>query len=188
VRLHAHAPVAHKRRTSMLRAVRCLLPQEPLVYYMLNKPRGCMSLALDGPFKKSAEGGTVLDYVPAYPRVFPVGRLDYDSEGLILLTNDGRQVHSRLMTRCRVDGRLCRVVSCFLTASFAVTQFCSRRPIARFSYHQNIPRPRREQTPRSALGSAHRGLAPQSCQRGRVQHAHKADWRGSSPCRGHCAE
>lgn len=64
--------------------------QEPLVYYMLNKPRGCMSLAQDGPFKKSADGGTVLDYVPAYPRVFPVGRLDYDSEGLILLTNDGR--------------------------------------------------------------------------------------------------
>ncbi len=73
--------------------------QEPLVYYMLNKPRACMSLAQDGPFKKSAEGGTVLDYVPACPRVFPVGRLDYDSEGLILLTNDGRQVMSRLMTR-----------------------------------------------------------------------------------------
>jgi len=59
------------------------------VYYMLNKPRSCMSLATDGPFKKSAEGGTVMDYVPAAPRVFPVGRLDYDSEGLILLTNDG---------------------------------------------------------------------------------------------------
>ena len=57
------------------------LPQrEPLVYYMLNKPRSCMSLATDGPFKKSAEGGTVMDYVPAAPRVFPVGRLDYDSE------------------------------------------------------------------------------------------------------------
>ena len=57
------------------------LPQrEPLVYYMLNKPRSCMSLACDGPFKKSAEGGTVMDYVPAAPRVFPVGRLDYDSE------------------------------------------------------------------------------------------------------------
>ena len=60
---------------------RVLPPREPIVYYLLNKHRRCMSVAQDGPFRKSAEGGTVLDYVPSYPRVFPVGRLDYDSEG-----------------------------------------------------------------------------------------------------------
>jgi hypothetical protein len=60
---------------------RVLPPREPIVYYLLNKHRQCMSVAQDGPFRKSAEGGTVLDYVPSFPRVFPVGRLDYDSEG-----------------------------------------------------------------------------------------------------------
>lgn len=77
-------------RSSALTFNGTVLPdREPIVYYLLNKHRGCMSVAQDGPFKKSAEGGTVLDFAPLYPRVFPIGRLDYDSEGLIMLTNDG---------------------------------------------------------------------------------------------------
>ena len=55
-----------------------------LVYYLLNKPSGVVTTASD------PEGRpTVLDLVPAEPRVFPVGRLDFDTEGLIVLTNDG---------------------------------------------------------------------------------------------------
>jgi 23S rRNA pseudouridine2605 synthase len=55
-----------------------------LVYYVLNKPAGVVTTASD------PEGrGTVLDLVPGEPRVFPVGRLDYDTEGLLVLTNDG---------------------------------------------------------------------------------------------------
>jgi 23S rRNA pseudouridine2605 synthase len=55
-----------------------------LVYYLLNKPCRVMTTAHD------PEGRpTVLELVPAEPRVFPVGRLDYDTEGLLLLTNDG---------------------------------------------------------------------------------------------------
>lgn len=54
------------------------------VYYALNKPRGVISTALDEIKRKS-----VIDFVPKEPRVYPVGRLDKDSEGLILLTNDG---------------------------------------------------------------------------------------------------
>jgi 23S rRNA pseudouridine2605 synthase len=55
-----------------------------LVYYLLNKPRRVMTTARD------PEGRpTVLELVPNEPRVFPVGRLDYDTEGLLLLTNDG---------------------------------------------------------------------------------------------------
>ena len=55
-----------------------------LVHYLLNKPAGAITTASD-PQGRPA----VVDLVPAEPRVFPVGRLDRDTEGLILLTNDG---------------------------------------------------------------------------------------------------
>lgn len=55
-----------------------------LVYYLLNKPAGVITTASD-PEARS----TVVDLVPSEPRVFPVGRLDATTEGLILLTNDG---------------------------------------------------------------------------------------------------
>ena len=55
-----------------------------LVYLLFNKPAGVVTTAND------PEGRpTVIDYVPANPRVFPVGRLDQDTTGLLLLTNDG---------------------------------------------------------------------------------------------------
>ena len=55
------------------------------VYVMLNKPRGYVTTAKDNFDRK-----TVLDLIPKnLGRLFPVGRLDYDSEGLLLLTNDG---------------------------------------------------------------------------------------------------
>ena len=58
------------------------------VYYVLNKPAGYVTTAHD------PEGRpTVVDLVPAEPRVFPVGRLDLDTEGLLLLTNDGELTH-----------------------------------------------------------------------------------------------
>ncbi|MGC8513491.1 MAG: pseudouridine synthase [Acidimicrobiales bacterium] len=55
-----------------------------LVYYALNKPAGVLSSAAD-----PAGRPTVVSLVPPDPRVFPVGRLDADSEGLIFLCNDG---------------------------------------------------------------------------------------------------
>ena len=54
------------------------------VYVMLNKPKGCVCTVSDDKGRK-----TVLDYVKLKERIFPVGRLDYDTEGLLLLTNDG---------------------------------------------------------------------------------------------------
>lgn len=57
---------------------------EELVYIILNKPKGVTSTVSDVHAQK-----TVLDLVPVKERVFPVGRLDVGSEGLILLTNDG---------------------------------------------------------------------------------------------------
>ena len=61
------------------------LPLRPdLVYYLIYKETGVISTA-DDPQGRT----TVVDLVPPEPRVFPVGRLDLDSEGLLLLTNDG---------------------------------------------------------------------------------------------------
>lgn len=61
------------------------LPVRPdLVYYLLNKPLGVISTASDPQGRP-----TVIDLVPAEPRVFSVGRLDADTTGLIILTNDG---------------------------------------------------------------------------------------------------
>ncbi|MDQ3646721.1 MAG: pseudouridine synthase, partial [Actinomycetota bacterium] len=55
-----------------------------LTYYLLNKPIGVVTTADD------PEGrATVLDYVEAPSRVWPVGRLDIDTEGALILTNDG---------------------------------------------------------------------------------------------------
>ncbi|MGQ0830380.1 MAG: pseudouridine synthase [Microthrixaceae bacterium] len=59
-----------------------------LVHYLLNKPRGVITTAADTHGRP-----TVVDLVPTEPRVFPVGRLDGDSEGLLLLTNDGDLAH-----------------------------------------------------------------------------------------------
>lgn len=55
-----------------------------LVHYLLNKPRGVVTTAHDPQGRQ-----TVLDLLPSDQRIFPVGRLDLDSEGLIVLTNDG---------------------------------------------------------------------------------------------------
>ena len=61
------------------------LPIRPgLVHYLVNKPRGVVSTA-DDPQGRPI----VVDLVPAGTRVYPVGRLDADSEGLMIITNDG---------------------------------------------------------------------------------------------------
>jgi 23S rRNA pseudouridine2605 synthase len=61
------------------------IPTNPdLVYYLLNKPTGVVTTARDPQGRP-----TVLELVPDDRRVFPVGRLDVDTEGLLLLTNDG---------------------------------------------------------------------------------------------------
>jgi 23S rRNA pseudouridine2605 synthase len=59
-----------------------------LVHYLLNKPAGVVTTSKDTHGRP-----TVVDLVPAEPRVFPVGRLDADTEGLLLLSNDGELAH-----------------------------------------------------------------------------------------------
>jgi len=62
--------------------------QPDLVHYLVNKPAGVVSTAVDTHGRP-----TVVSLVPDAPRVFPVGRLDRDTEGLLLLTNDGELTH-----------------------------------------------------------------------------------------------
>ena len=54
------------------------------VYFLLNKPRGVVSTVIDDKGRK-----TVVDFIDTDERIYPVGRLDYDTTGLIILTNDG---------------------------------------------------------------------------------------------------
>lgn len=72
---------------------------QKLVYLMLNKPEGVISASRD-PKQK-----TVVDLVEAATRrdIFPVGRLDKDTEGLLLLTNDGELAHRLLSPKHHVD-------------------------------------------------------------------------------------
>jgi len=83
--------------------------QRALLYVMLHKPPGYIVTRND-PFKRP----TVLDLLPKFPeRINPVGRLDFESEGLLLLTNDGdlalRLLHPRYgvkkLYRIKVKGR-----------------------------------------------------------------------------------
>ena len=54
------------------------------VYYLLNKPRGVVTSSSDDKGRK-----TVVDLINTNKRIYPVGRLDYDTTGLLILTNDG---------------------------------------------------------------------------------------------------
>ena len=69
-----------------------------LVHYLLNKPAGVVTTAKDTHGRP-----TVVELVPAEPRVFPVGRLDADTEGLLLLTNDGELANRIAHPRHGID-------------------------------------------------------------------------------------
>lgn len=60
------------------------ISKEVKEYYILNKPRGVLTTTKDEHSRK-----TVIDLIPTNARIYPVGRLDYDTTGLLLLTNDG---------------------------------------------------------------------------------------------------
>ena len=77
-----------------------VLEYEEFVYYMMNKPQGVISATEDPKHR------TVLDLLDDLARskeVFPVGRLDIDTHGLLLLTNDGQLAHALLSPKRHVD-------------------------------------------------------------------------------------
>lgn len=61
-----------------------ILTNESKEYYLLNKPREVISSVSDDKHRK-----TVVDFINTDKRIYPIGRLDYDTTGIILLTNDG---------------------------------------------------------------------------------------------------
>ena len=76
----------------------CVGVSEEFEYYLLHKPAGCVSATTDNLHK------TVLDYLPkSRKELFPVGRLDKDTEGLLLITNDGELAHQLLSPKKHVD-------------------------------------------------------------------------------------
>jgi len=75
------------------------IPVKPgVVHYLLNKPAGVVTTAADPQGRP-----TVVELVPDEPRVFPVGRLDQDTEGLLILTNDGDLTHRLTHPRFGVE-------------------------------------------------------------------------------------
>ena len=86
-----------------------LLPQI-FEYYIMNKPRFCLTSMSKTETKK-----TILEYLPDTDvKIFPIGRLDFDTEGLLLFTNDGEFAHkishpSFMITKtyiCHLDGKV----------------------------------------------------------------------------------
>ncbi len=71
---------------------------EEKIYIMLHKPRGYITSVKDNLDRK-----TVLDLIDVKIRVYPVGRLDYDTEGLLLLTNDGDFTYSLTHPKHHID-------------------------------------------------------------------------------------
>jgi 23S rRNA pseudouridine2605 synthase len=69
-----------------------------LVYYLLNKPKGIVSTTADEYGRKN-----VISLVPTKERIYPVGRLDKDTSGLIILTNDGELTNLLIHPRFHVD-------------------------------------------------------------------------------------
>lgn len=85
---------------------RRIKPARDHVYLMLNKPGDCVSTCSDDKGRK-----TVMDYLPAgLPRVYPVGRLDFNTEGLLLLTNDGSFANQMTHPKHRVQKKYLVVI------------------------------------------------------------------------------
>lgn len=66
-------------------------PEENKIYILLNKPKGYVCTAKDEKDRK-----TILDLVKVKERIYPIGRLDMDTSGIIILTNDG-EIYNKII-------------------------------------------------------------------------------------------
>lgn len=74
------------------------LQQEEKVYYLLNKPRGVVTTTSDDKQRK-----TVVDLINEDKRIYPIGRLDYDTTGALILTNDGEFANLMMHPKNEID-------------------------------------------------------------------------------------
>ena len=75
-----------------------LLEKEVKEYYLLNKPRGVISSVSDDKGRR-----VVTDLIPTEARIYPIGRLDYDTTGALLLTNDGEFANIVMHPKSNID-------------------------------------------------------------------------------------
>lgn len=88
------------------------LNKEDKVYYLLNKPRGVVTTTHDDKGRK-----TVIDFIEDDRRIYPIGRLDYDTTGALLLTNDGEFANYMMHPKNEVDKVYIAKINGFLLPS-----------------------------------------------------------------------
>ena len=89
-----------------------VLTQEDKVYYLLYKPRGVVTTVSDDKKRK-----TVIDLIDTDKRIYPVGRLDYDTSGLLLLTNDGQLTNLLTHPKNKIEKVYLAKITGFLSAN-----------------------------------------------------------------------
>ena len=75
-----------------------MIEKEEKVYFLLNKPRGVVTTVSDDKNRT-----TVVDLIDTDKRIYPIGRLDYDTTGVLLLTNDGEFANIMMHPRSEID-------------------------------------------------------------------------------------
>ena len=86
-----------------------IISKEDKVYYLLNKPRGVITSTKDEHDRK-----TVVNLIEEDKRIYPVGRLDYDTTGLLLLTNDGELANKLMHPKNEIDKVYVAKINCML--------------------------------------------------------------------------
>ena len=88
----------------------CTITKQDKVYYLLYKPRGYITSTSDDKKRK-----VVTDLIDTNKRIYPIGRLDYDTTGLLILTNDGNLANYLMHPKNKVDKVYLAKISGFLT-------------------------------------------------------------------------
>ena len=96
-----------------------LLNKEDKVYYIINKPRKVITSVKDEHGRK-----TVVDIIEEEKRIFPVGRLDYDTTGLVLLTNDGELANKILHPKSEIP----KVYVAKITGTASISGNTAKKP------------------------------------------------------------
>lgn len=84
--------------TDLIEVNGTMLSNNEKVYFLLNKPRGVISSVSDDKGRK-----TVVDLINTNKRIYPIGRLDYDTTGAIILTNDGELANLLMHPKNQID-------------------------------------------------------------------------------------